>query len=215
MDRKKLSFVNMTLVLFLVTLIASTALGFVYELTKAPIAQAKLAKEQKAIMEVVPVDSSAIGNVDIEKNVLYINKEKNTIVTNEKIAKNGGKAIDSLIFFKVKSGEELKGVAVKTFTEKGFSGRIQLMVGFLPNGTIHKIAVLSHKETPGLGTKMDGEFKEQFKNLDISKLPDKELHVTKSGEADRIDAITAATISSRAFCDATQRAYDIYMQTKK
>lgn len=204
----------MTLVLFLVTLVASTALGVVYELTKEPIAQAKLAKEQKAIMDVVPVDSSAKGDMDIEKNVLYIHKEKNNIVDKEKIAKNEKKQIDSLIFFKVKTGEELNGVAVKTFTEEGFSGRIQLMVGFLPNGTIHRIAVLSHKETPGLGTKMDGEFKEQFNNLDISKLPDNELHVTKSGEADKIDAITAATISSKAFCDATQRAYDVYMQTK-
>jgi electron transport complex protein RnfG len=66
--------------------------------------------------------------------------------------------------------------------------------------------VTQHKETPGLGTKMsDPSFKDQF----IDQNPESfNLLVTKDGGD--VDAITAATISSRAFCDAVERAYKTY-----
>jgi electron transport complex protein RnfG len=66
------------------------------------------------------------------------------------------------------------------------------------------ISVLQHKETPGLGTKMTEEkFLVQFRGKNPGSFP---LKVKKDGG--QVDAITAATISSRAFCDALQRAYD-------
>ncbi len=78
------------------------------------------------------------------------------------------------------------------------------MAGFKPDGTIINITVLEHKETPGLGTKMtEPSFKDQF----MDKNPvEYELKVKKDGGP--VDAITAATISSRAYCDAVQRAYN-------
>lgn len=78
------------------------------------------------------------------------------------------------------------------------------MAGFKPDGTIINITVLEHKETPGLGTKMtEPSFKDQF----VDKNPGNyELKVKKDGGP--VDAITAATISSRAYCDAVQRAYN-------
>jgi Na+-translocating ferredoxin:NAD+ oxidoreductase subunit G len=78
------------------------------------------------------------------------------------------------------------------------------MAGFLPDGSIYKVTVLDHKETPGLGTKMtDLKFSRQF----LGKNPDSfKLLVKKDGG--QVDAITAATISSRAYCDALQRASD-------
>ena len=91
---------------------------------------------------------------------------------------------------------------------KGFSGKIELMVGFLDDGTIENTAVLMHKETPGLGDKMDQK-KSDFSLQFIGKNPvDFKLKVKKDGGD--VDAITAATISSRAFCDAVQRAYDVF-----
>ena len=83
------------------------------------------------------------------------------------------------------------------------------MVGLLPDGTIYDTAVLTHKETPGLGDKMDknkSKFSGQFKRKNPSTFS---LKVKKDGGA--VDAITAATISSRAFCDAIQRAYKAFM----
>jgi electron transport complex protein RnfG len=78
------------------------------------------------------------------------------------------------------------------------------MAGFKPDGTIINISVLQQKETPGLGTKIsDPGFKDQF----MEKNPaDFQLKVIKDGG--QVDAITAATISSRAFCDAIERAYN-------
>ena len=82
------------------------------------------------------------------------------------------------------------------------------MVGFLPNGCIYNIEVLELKETPGLGTKMTEEkFKGQFKN----KNPKNFKLIVKKDNGD-VDAITAATISSRAFCDAVQRAYNAFVK---
>ena len=78
------------------------------------------------------------------------------------------------------------------------------MVGFDESGNILDVSVLEHKETPGLGTKMDDDkFKEQFRGKNPEEF---NLEVKKDGG--EVDAITAATISSRAFSDGVQRAYD-------
>jgi electron transport complex protein RnfG len=111
---------------------------------------------------------------------------------------------DSLDIYPAKMNGEIVGYAVNTYTKKGFSGNISLMAGFKPDGTILDITVLEHKETPGLGTKMtEPEFKDQFADKNPGEFV---LKVKKDGGP--VDAITAATISSRAFCDAVQRAYN-------
>jgi electron transport complex protein RnfG len=61
---------------------------------------------------------------------------------------------DSLEVYPARNGEEIVGYAFRSYTNKGFSGYIGLMVGFRPDGTIININVLEQKETPGLGTKM-------------------------------------------------------------
>jgi electron transport complex protein RnfG len=111
---------------------------------------------------------------------------------------------DSLDIYPAKLNGEIVGFAVNTYTKKGFSGNISLMTGFKSDGTILNIAVLEQKETPGLGTKMnEPEFKEQFNGKNPAEFV---LKVKKDGGP--VDAITAATISSRAFCDAVWRAYN-------
>jgi electron transport complex protein RnfG len=85
------------------------------------------------------------------------------------------------------------------------------MVGFSPDGTIYSTSVLEQKETPGLGTKMTQPFfKDQFDGKNPSSF---KLFVKKDGG--QVDAITASTITSRAYCDAVQRAYDAYMKGGK
>jgi Na+-translocating ferredoxin:NAD+ oxidoreductase subunit G len=105
---------------------------------------------------------------------------------------------------------ELVGTAVETFTHRGFSGTIKLMVGLLPDGTINGIEVLEHKETPGLGDKMESgksDFSVQFEGGTLRTF---RLRVRQDGGD--VDAITATTISSRAYCEAVQRAWDTYMK---
>jgi len=186
------SFRNMVLVLFTVTLIASAGVGMVYELTKEPIAAAKLNKKLKAIKAVVP----AFDNNPSEE---MISKEIDGATVEMYPAKKGG---------------ELVGTAVKTFTNDGFSGRFWIMIGFKPDGSIYSYSVLEHKETPGLGSKMDKWFTKDGKASIVGMNPS-QAKMTVSKDGGDVDAITAATISSRAFLDAVQRAYKVYSQNKK
>jgi electron transport complex protein RnfG len=118
------------------------------------------------------------------------------------------KEIEGLTFYPAKKNGKFIGCAVKTFTNKAFNSRFDLMVGFLADGTIKTIEVLEQKETPGLGAKMtESKFKDQFNGKNPALFP---LMVRKDGG--QVDAISAATISSRAFCDGVQKAYNLYMK---
>jgi len=183
---KESTFTNMVLTLLLVTLAASATLGFIYELTKEPIAEAKLRKKNAAIQQVVP----EFTNEPNEESF--------------KVEVEG----DTLTVYPAKQDDKLVGAAISTFSNQGYSGLIRVMVGFNADGTIHNISVLEHQETPGLGDKIDkakSDWSEQFND----KRPgDFELRVRKDGGD--VDAITAATISSRAYCDAVRRAYQAF-----
>ena len=190
MAKKESTLTNMVIALVVITFGASAALGAVYELTKEPIAAARLAKKNAAISEVIPSFDN-IPSIEVYKKPV-----------------DG----DTLYFYPGKMGDLVVGTAVETFTKKGFSGQIKIMVGFLPDGTINGVSVLEHKETPGLGDKMDkkkSDWSLQFEGKDPATF---RIMVKKDGGD--IDAITASTISSRAFCDAVTRAYDAYMENK-
>lgn len=183
MAKTESTFKNMVLSLTLIALGASAGLGFVYEFTKEPIALSVLNKKLDAVRQVVP---------EFNNNP---NEEMFRLPTGEG---------DSLDVYPAKKDDKIVGYAVNTYTNKGFSGYINLMAGFKPDGTIINITVLQQKETPGLGTKMkEAGFKDQFNDKNPAEF---QLKVKKDGGP--VDAITAATISSRAFCDAVQRAYN-------
>ncbi len=169
---------NMFLSLTLISLVMSAALTFVYLKTKGPIELAARQNEINAIRQVSP---------DFDSDPLTTPRE-----------------VDGVTIYTVKKNNETAGFAVKTYSDKGFSGHIELMAGFRTDGTINNITVLQHKETPGLGTKMaEPKFITQF----LDKNPGSfKINVKKDGG--QVDAITAATISSRAFCDALLRAYN-------
>ncbi len=190
MAKTESTFRNMAVSLTLIALVSSALLGFVYEMTKEPIALSNLNKKLSAIKQVVP---------DFTNNP---NDEMFLLPTGEG---------DSLEVYPAKKDNEIIGYAVNTYTNRGFSGNIKLMAGFRPDGSIINISVLEHKETPGLGTKMtDPGFKDQFNDKNPSEF---DLRVKKDGGP--VDAITAATISSRAFCDAVQRAYNTLQKGEK
>ncbi|MBR5603465.1 MAG: RnfABCDGE type electron transport complex subunit G [Bacteroidales bacterium] len=180
MAAKKDTLINMFVALFVICIVSGGVLGVVYNATKDPIAAAEAAKKTKAIKNVLPefyelketTVKSAMEDVEIPFHLAY-DADNNFI-----------------------------GAAVETFTNKGFSGNISLMVGILADGSIKNITVLQHAETPGLGSKMsEPEFKDQFNDKKAGSF---NIKVKKDGGD--VDAITAATISSRAFCDAVNRA---------
>jgi electron transport complex protein RnfG len=179
------NFINMIMTLMLVAIMAGLALGGVYVVTKEPIAKAKEAKLKKALGKVLPAFD--------------------TIRVQQVKPVDGG---DSLTFYTGYKNEEMIGTAVKTYSNKGYAGLVEIMVGFNPDMTINSTAVLKHKETPGLGDKMS-KSKSDWSNQFTGKNPAEfTLKVKKDGGD--VDAITAATITSRAFCDAVKRAYETY-----
>jgi electron transport complex protein RnfG len=188
MGKKKSTFLNMMLSLLTITLISGLALGFVNDLTIGPIAKAKLERKISALKLVLP----KFDNNPVEELKLVRWEQSK----------------DSIEIYPAFFKDVFVGVAIVGSSEKGFSGLVKIMVGFDPDGEIKNIAVLDQKETPGLGTKMkDEKFIQQYKN----KNPDLfNLKVTKDGG--EVDALTGATISSRAFSEAVQMAHDVFVK---
>ncbi|MBR5281988.1 MAG: RnfABCDGE type electron transport complex subunit G [Alistipes sp.] len=174
----------MVAVLFTITLIASAGVGAVNMITEQPIAEAKQAATTAALANVLPAfDDNSVSEQEIDGLPIKV--------------------------YTATSGEAVVGYAVETLTKSGFGGSIRLMVGFLPDGNIYNVNVLEQAETPGLGSKMCDEG-----NALISSIKDKnvftiEFKVKKDGG--ELDALTAATISSRAYYDAVARAKEAYL----
>ncbi len=179
---------NMVLSLTAITLVVGALLGLVNAVTKEPIEQAKANKQSAAISAVVPGEGNEIS--------------KGEIVTSS----NGEEAV----VFSVTNNGQLIGKAIRAVSKNGFGGKITVMFGFDAEGNILGYSVLDcSNETPGLGAKMPDWFQKGQKGDVIGKNPGKNnMHVSKDGG--EVDAITAATISSRAFLDALAQAYGVF-----
>lgn len=180
----------MVLVLTGIAVFAAVALGSVYSLTQEPIAASKKAKQENAIKAVLP----DFDRLDPEE-----------LVTLE-----GFEAPFAL--FKAYKGDKFVGAAVQSYSGNGFSGEIKVMVGFDDSGAIVDYSVLEQKETPGLGTKMDVWFKTEKGSQNIRGKNPETNNLTVSKDGGEVDAITAATISSRAFLETIRYAYSAYRQ---
>lgn len=184
----KSSLKNMVLVLLGISLIASLCLGLVNMVTEDPIAAAKLAAEKKALKEVM--------------------SEADDFKKHDKSYPAEGLNIEVYTALK---GQDTVGYAIKTATKQGFGGMIKMMVGFDKHGRVMNVKVLEHSETPGLGTKMtvkDNLKKNPLLGLNGKEASKTDLRVEKDGGD--IDALTAATITSRAYLDAVARAYSVF-----
>lgn len=190
MAKLKSTFRNMFLSLFTISFVVAVLLAQVNKMTAKPIAEAKALKLENAIKEVVP----EFDNNPVEEAY-------------KMPASNG----DSLLVYPAKKGDEVVGFAINTYSNNGFSGNIQIMVGFDMEDKVVNYSVLSHAETPGLGSKMNEWFRDTAKPAQVvigRNLSEGNLSVSKDGG--QIDAITASTITSRAFLEAINRAYAVY-----
>ena len=168
---------NMAMCLTVVCLVCSAILGVVYAVTYDPIQAA----EQKALV-------ASISKVLPEGGDL----------SEAATAEFEGQPFE---YYTLTEGGSASAYAVKS-TTVGFGGPLTIMVGVLPDGTVYNTSVLTCNETPGLGAKCtsDQGFMNQWKNLS----PDKVIKVKKDGGD--IDAITASTITSRAYSLAVSNA---------
>ena len=178
MKKLESSFMNMVIVLTVITIIAAACLGAMNNATAEPIAASKKAKQEAAIKAVLPEFAS------VEED--NVNDQK--------------------IFRAYNANGEIVGIAIET-AELGFGGDVTTMVGFDANGVLVEYSLLQHAETPGLGSKLVDWFKvkSDIRGAGADKMP---LRVSKDGG--EFDAITAATISSRAFLNSINKAYETY-----
>lgn len=190
MKKLESSITNMMLVLVGVALITGGILAYVNHITEAPIklqAEKTLADGIKAVM----------GGVQLSV------AENDTIKQTIK-----GKEAVFVIHKTVDSNKQDLGVAVES-TTGGFGGDLKVLVGFDKDGNILGYTILQHAETPGLGAKADKWFQKDGKGSIIGKNPNKDNLTVKKDGGD-VDAITASTITSRAFLLAVTQAYNAY-----
>ena len=186
MKKLESSLMNMVLVLTGVTVVAGALLGYVNELTKGPIAAANAKALRDAIALVVP------------------GFDNNPAEAPETIELNG---VTYKIYKATKEGKFI-GAAVES-SANGFGGALNVLVGFDMDGNIIDYSLLSHAETPGLGSKAADWFKKGQKGDITGKNPGKGALVVNKDGGD-VDAITASTITTRAFLNAVNNAYAAY-----
>ena len=183
----KSTLVNMVAVLFGITLVASAGVGAVHMVTAEPIAQAEAAAKVAALERVLPA---------------FERTESETVTRDEM----------PITVYTATQGADVVGYAVETMSKNGFGGPISLMVGFSPAGEVLNVNVLKQTETPGLGTKMADEGNPLLASFEGRNPADMKLAVRKDGGD--VDALTAATISSRAYVDAMSRAYAALVEVR-
>ena len=193
MKKLESTLTNMVLVLTGVAVIMGGILAFVNHLTEGPINEQKAKALADGIKTVMCVDNLTVDRTDTVQTKGPKGKDVTYIIYNANDAQ--GKAL---------------GAAVETIAN-GFGGELKLLVGFDPEGKILGYTLLEHAETPGLGAKADKWFQQGEKGDIIGKDPREPLTVSKDGG--QVDAITASTITSRAFLLAVNNAYTAYKAT--
>lgn len=180
-----------TVILTIITLAAGVALGGVYEITKAPIAKAQEQAKQEAYKQVFS-DADSFDALDVDE------KEAAEAV---KTAGVDGAFINEAA--EAKQGAETIGYIVTATDKNGYGGDIQVSVGIGADGTVSGIAILSISETAGLGMKAaEPEFYGQYADKKTES-----FYVSKDGgEGEEIEAISGATITTRAVTGAVNAA---------
>ncbi len=197
MKKMKSTLPNMILSLGIVSIVAAALLAGMYTITKEPIAKMEEQTRIEAIRRVAP------------------EFDNNPVADSVSVTTPSGVRCT---VYPAYLGGKFNGAAVSTYSMEGFGGEVQIMAGFNADGTVKDYQVLSHAETPGLGSKMQLWFRDPKGARSIlGKSPaDVSFFVVKDKEQNgQIDGITAATISSRAFLGAVRDGFEAYRMVKE
>ncbi len=194
--KKQSGFVKDAIILFAITLISGLVLGFVYDVTKAPIEAAAKAAKNEAYAVVFPEAKDFAEN---ESETAKI------VETAEEIAGKGfgHVSINEVVDAKDETGNDVGRVITST-SKDGYNGTVQISVGIKSDGTVVGITFLTLEETPGLGMRAGEEsFYGQYANKNT-----KEFKLVKgaAGADDEIAAISGSTITSNAVTNAVNAA---------
>ncbi len=186
--------VKNTMILTAITLVAGLLLGVVYEVTKAPIATANEKAKKEAWQAVFPdADLNDFEAVDVDEKISASVADS----LGEKVA------VDEVCSV----GDE--GYVITVTDSEGYGGDIQVTVGITSDGTVNGVSILSISETAGLGMKAkEPSFYEQYVGVQTSQ-----FCVSKDGgDGEPIDAISGATITSRAMTGAVNEALGYFAE---
>lgn len=179
-----------SLILFAITLISGLLLGAVYQITKEPIAAQKAKAKQEACVAVFASADQFVADETVTQQLSYGDGEITEIMN----------ALDA-------NGSKL-GVVMTVTSHQGYGGDITFLIGIQNDGTVNGISITEISETAGLGMKAkEPAFYGQFANRKVDAFV-----YTKNGAAteNEIDAISSATITTRAVTNAVNGALEIF-----
>lgn len=176
--------------LTLIACIAGLILSMVEKATREPIKAQRKAQMVKALSAVLPEFDNSPDN--------------DSVVLENGVDKKGNPI--TISFYRARKGDELVGTAFKVIASEGYSGNIEVMIGVKPDQNLNAIEILTHAETPGLGSKIgESWFKEMFKDKNLNNA---DWRVKKDGG--EFDQISGATISPRAVVKAIKAGLEFY-----
>ncbi len=187
------------LVLIIITLVAGLCLGGIYELTKEPIAHQKELAVTESCKAVFPDEEGFTRVASFELSDAAVSESLTTSLSQSGVT-------DGNIYKALSSDGQLAGYAVEVTSAEGYGGDIRIMCGITSEGVLRGISILEIGETAGLGMRAESVIVPQIHNLDVS-----EITYTKTGKTyeDEIDAISGATITTKAFVNMINAALDV------
>ena len=181
--------------------VGSGLISGVYEQTKEPIAAAERAAEAKQLLEIFPRESHDNELID---DGFVVDAEDSLLALRE-----------SGTGYRARRGNEVTGIILPATARDGYSGDIRLLVGIGRDGAVAGVRVLSHRETPGLGDKIELKKSDWVLSFDDKTLgdpaPEKWAVIKDGGE---FDAFTGATVTPRAVVAAVKSAME-YSQNNR
>lgn len=185
-----------SLILFAITIVSGLLLGYVNEITKTPIAQAKEKAKQEAYQNVFEQAEFFENADEVDVNVLSRNEIS-------------GADIDEVIYAKDSNGN-LLGYVLTITDHEGYGGDIQFSMGITLDGTLNGISLLSISETAGLGMEAEPLLVPQFTDKKVEKFTYTKTGASESDDT-QIDAISGATITTKAIVNGVNAGL-VYFQ---
>jgi electron transport complex protein RnfG len=179
--------VKLVFVMTLVSLISGVLLAVTHQYTREPIRQTEQRQLFDTLRQVLPP-------MDGDPVPLVLSNAAGRVTT----------------FYLARQGGAFAGVAFSCVSPNGYGGPVEALLGLKADGTLHGLEVIRMNETPGLGSKIAAPaFRAQFTG---KPLEGSVWKVRKDGGP--IDAVSGATISSRALCDAVSQGLALYQEYK-
>lgn len=190
-------------VLFAITLIAGIVLGFVYQITKEPIALQEEKAKNEACQEVFA------DAVTFEEATEYSIDEATAHFAEAGFA---GQSMSDAVRVAKDANGEILGYVLNVTTSEGYGGDIVFAMGVRMDGTLNGISFLSIAETPGLGMKAEEVLSPQFAGKNVPQ-----FEYTKSGAVadSQIDAISGATVTTNAVTNGVNAGLEYFQSVLK